>query len=238
MTGGDYHNRYKEWRGRHEAKKLKLQWPATQEDWIQRWRESLKVIAEKATQLRNDRDVYNTYRKIVLNPELDKSNEFLLLIEDMYISHVLTGVRILDDQDTRSHSMYNLIAEITYHDQQITKDWVLAEYGKKMRSFAEDDYTRNWGADQYPDKNRLQNDLCQLTISCRNLRDICNKYIAHTDRERPELKLEYREINEAIDVVYELAERYYLLLFAAPWAGSSVDPWTDIFEIAWNRQRG
>ena len=131
-----------------------------------------------------------------------------------------------------------LIAEITYHREQITKDWFLAEYGKKMRRFAEDNYTRDWGGDQYPDKNRLQNDLCRLTISCRNLREICNKYIAHIDRERPRLNLEYREINEAVDVVYELVERYYFLLFAAPWRGFSVDPWTDILDIPWNRQRG
>ncbi len=238
MSSSDCHQHYKKWQKRHEDEKKRGNWPTTQDGWVDRWREALNVIANEADKLREDRDIYNTYRRIVLNnPRLDKRNEFLVLVEDMYISHALIGIRKFDDRDPQSHSMYNLIAEIIIHHDQITKSWFVGQYDPELRQNAEKNYDRDWGSGPQPDKEKLRDDLCSLVISCSKIREICNKYIAHIDREQPRLGVTYSEIDKAIDVIYGLSERYYLLLFAESRSSISMPAFTNIFDIPWNHKK-
>lgn len=185
-------------------------------------------------QLRDDRDVYNEYHGIVRdNPDLDKSNEFLVLIEAMYFSHILVALRRFDDRDARSHSIRNLIAELREHRERITKEWFVGQYPQESRAIAERDWVPFSGAGPCLCERVLREDLGSLTEACRNIRPIVNKHIGHTDRKRSRLQVSYREINQAVDTVCDLVVRYYRLLYAQEPSWPSPRAWAHIFKRPW-----
>ena len=58
---------------------------------------------------------------------------FFNLVDDMYVSHVLVAIRTLDDTDTRTYSLFNLIEEIRDHVSLLDKAWFVSRYPKNQR---------------------------------------------------------------------------------------------------------
>jgi hypothetical protein len=195
------------------------------------------VIRDKATDLHNDHEIYHTYLKTVLaNPGLDKGNEFFLLVERMYVSHMLVSLRTFDDTDLRSHSLCNLVEEMQDHPQEITRKWFVRGYGRSLRSFGERDFSKYWGRGPCLSGRRLERDRLEVKRSCAKVRHVVNKWIAHNARRRRPTTLSHAEIDTALETVYEIMKRYYLLLRRADWLGSPLSPWIHIFDVPWNPQ--
>jgi hypothetical protein len=206
-------------------------------DLIDRWRRSLNEIRDKVTDLWNDREIYRTCLETILNnPKLDKTNEFFLFLERMYVSHMLIALRTFDDTDPRSYSLCNLIDEIHDHFEEITCDWFVQPYQKEHNPWGKSDFSNLCGPGEHPCKQQLCAHRKCVKDSCSRIRTIVNTWIAHNAREKPKISLNYEDIDETLDSVYELMQYYYLLLFQTRWDGSSDSGWTDVFDIPWKHQ--
>jgi len=202
-----------EWQCRRKKAKSKRRWPFARRGWLARWRASLKVIEQTVCELRDARDMYSTFNTVVFgNPKLDKSNEFLVLIEDMYHNYLLVKLRTLGDTNFRSHSLYNLIEEVLDHTDRVSKEWFISRWRSSLVHKGRQTFADDWGGGRYPARRRLRADLSRLKCACRNARSIVNRYIAHTDRTRRKLILDHIQMNEAVDTVYELWQRYCRLV--------------------------
>lgn len=219
------------WQRDREKKKVKLRWPCTPRGWLTRWNKSLDVIGHKVYDLRDARDMYAAYSAIIFNNrQLDKRNEFLVLIQDMYLSYMLVMIRTLDDTDLRSHSLYNLIEEVLDHAEHLSKDWYVGQYRPQLRDIGRETYERDWGKGPYPSTSRIRNDLFRLKRDCGKARSIVNGYLAHTARRRCRTTLSYREMDAMVDSVCELWRKYCLLVHGTAWDRPAAHGWERIFE--------
>jgi hypothetical protein len=226
-----------QWQRERNKKKTKLRWPSTRRGWLNRWKKSLEVLEEQVHRLRDAKDMYNAYTKIVFdNPQLDKSNEFLVLIEDMYLNYMLIGIRRLDDRDFRSHSLYNLIEEIFDRREHVSKAWYIRQYKRQLKSTAKKAYERTWGTGLYPAKSRLRADLCRLKRDCGTARRIVNKYLAHTGRRRHKMTLSFEETNALVKNIHEMWHKYWSLVAVTCWACSEAHGWERIFDKPFRHQ--
>lgn len=185
-----------------------------------------------------DWQIYKTYQRTVSqNPKLDRNNAFFAFIERIYVSHMLVALRTFDDRDLRSHSLYNLINELLTNNQHVTRDWFFRRYRRQLRHIVEPRFQSDWGSGGFLSKRKLLGDRRLLTNSCRQIRQVVNKYIAHTARRRRRVALNYEEIDQAFDDICQLVKRYNLLLFRLDWHPSSTPDWTAVFDIAWKSCR-
>lgn len=220
-----------------DYKKKKMNWPETRSGWIRRWKNSVKLLSDRATDLGDDREIYQTYLETILNnTRLDKSNEIFVLLEQMYLSHILVALRTFDDEDLRSHSLYNLIEEILDHPEVITRDWFITGFAKRMKCSTERDFVSTWRKGPHLSRRTLRADLSLIKRSCKKIRRVVNKYIAHNARRRQPAQLTFGEINTAMDNINEIVTRYYFLLCRARLHKLSSPSWTQVFDVPWNSQ--
>jgi hypothetical protein len=173
----------------------------------------LRAVEEKVHKLKDAGEMYGRFTEVVFdNEQVDKSNEFLLLIEDMYLTHMLVGLRTLDDTDLRSHSLYNLIEEVLDHREYLPRKRFIDRWGRRLARKGREVYENDWGTGDYPARSRVQNDLSRLKRACKQIRPIVNQHIAHTDRRRRKRRLNLGRMSEAIGTMYELWQRYSRLV--------------------------
>ena len=217
------------------AKKLaNMEWPTTRAGWIARWKRHLTVIRDKVRDLWADRWRYNEYRKIVLsNAALDKRAGFFHLVDDMYVSHVLVAIRTFDDPDRRAYSLFNLIEEIRDHVSQLDKAWFVNRYRKDHRWIGERDFAKNWDGRNAISKRRVAADLRSLVALCRRARVAVDKHLAHNDKRKPKMAIAYKDVDAALDGIFELVSRYHALLFGSSWATPSLLSSAYVFKLPW-----
>ena len=228
--------------------KLAMSRPETQDDWLARWEKSLDVLGNKVYDLRDAREMYNYYVGVVFaNPHVDRRNAFLVLIENMYFAYMLVGLRTLNDKDSDSHSLHNLINEVLNHRKQVSREWriqsIQSHYhdnptaGELVADGIKPAYEQQWGGEPYPPACLIQDDICRLNGACEKARSIVNKTIAHMDiahmnRELPPLTLEWStEVDAAISTVLGLWQKYCLLINGTVWTRAAPpDGWQKIFD--------
>ena len=223
---------------KREKQKHKMRRPATRDGWIRRWKRSIIVIRDRATTLRTDREMYRRYvNAISNNPRLDNSNEFFLLLQRMYIAHMLVALRTFDDTDLRSYSLHNLIKEILDNSTVITREWFVRRYRKSLAWAGDRDFSEHWGKGVYLSRQRLRADLRAVRTACRKVRTVVNKWIAHNARRRRAVQLTWGEVDNALDTVYEVMARYHLLIMRAQWGGFDLRAdWMEVFDVPWNTE--
>ena len=192
----------------HGGKKGKSQSPRTPSEWLERWNGSLEVLGHKLYDLRDARDMYDTYIKIIFSNNQLKHNTFLVLVEEMYLNYMLVGIRRLDDCDARSNSLRHLITEILGHKEYLPRRATEPQH----------------------------DDLCQLCNACAKARSIVDKHLAHTDRNAPQITLCYEEMNATVDGLLALWRKYCELVNGTAWFRPEPHGWEQIFNKPFRQQ--
>lgn len=219
------------WEENREKQKSKLRWPRTSRGWLNRWDRSLDVIGHKVYDLRDATKMYATYIAAIFdNHQLDKRNEFLVLIQDMYLSYMLIAIRTLDDTDLRSHSLYNLIEEVRDHAEHLSKDWYVGLYTPKLRNIGRKTYECHWGKGPHPAISRIRKDLSHLRCDCAKARYIVNKCLAHTARRRHRATLNFEELDSMVNSALELWRKYCLLIHGTAWERPAHHGWERVLD--------
>lgn len=172
---------------------------------------SLEVLGHKIYDLRDARDMYDTYIKIVFSNNQLKHNTFLVLVEDMYLNYMLVGIRRLDDPNARSNSLRHIIKEILDHKEHLPP----------VRATAPQ-----------------HDDLCQLCNACAKARLIVNKHLAHTERNAPQITLCYEELNTTVNGLLALWKKYCELVKGTAWSRPEPHGWERIFDKPFKQQSG
>lgn len=215
--------------------------PTTTNGFISRWRRSFKISRDRATNLYCDREVYREYERIIVaNPNLDLRAEFFHLVRNMYVSHVLVAIRSLTDFNPKSHSLWGLMKEIRDNATQLKREWFARRYRKYKvgvfpKPIGNDIFRREWGKLTYVDPKRVDRDMRRLLTLCHRIRLVVNKQIAHNDRRKPASvkKLTFGEVDKAIDGIFDLVDRYNVLLFGPNWGTPLVLPSAHVFQLPW-----
>ena len=137
------------------------------------------------------------------------------------MSHVLVAIRTFDDTDTRTYSLFNLIEEIRDHVSQLDKSWFVNRYPKDQRWIGERDFRENWNGKKTISKQRVKADLRSLVALGRHVRLAVNQNLAHNAKRKPVKTIAYKDVDAALDGIFELVSRYHALLFGSSWATPS-----------------
>jgi hypothetical protein len=60
--------------------------------------------------------------------------------------------------------------------------------------------------------DELKKDLEELNVTCGKVKDFVNQFVAHHDRNRSSTVLTHRELNDAVETVIRIFEKYYQLI--------------------------
>jgi hypothetical protein len=153
------------------------------------------------------------------------------------IEHIILGVRRQVDRDKRARSLRNLLEEIIARPDGYALDACVA------RSLERAD---GWGfqghRDQYEaearalyvqvadasgtqfDVPKLQADLAELASLCADLKTIADKYIAHKDREAPDIGVDFATLDDRIAKLRALQRKYTRLFDGGSAGAGEPDP--------------
>lgn len=88
----------------------------------------------------------------------------------------------------------------------------------------------------------LSADSDALEKATRTIKEFTDKVVAHRDRRPPSAVPTYSELHVAVEVVFDLACKYHMLLkqaaFMFPVAQWVGEEWKDLFATPWVRLRG
>jgi len=218
---------------RRQQQKARRRWPITRQGWINRWRKSMLRIRDRVTELWVDREVYRRYREIIeSNSALPKNNLFFSTLRNMYVSHVAMALRTFGDTDLRSYSLHNLIEEIHDHANQITRARFVRRWPTQQRAIGENIFRSNWGRHRL-NKTWLKRDIKALLSHYRIVKRLADKFVAHDDRRKARKLPTYKQLDSALDNIFEMVSRYCTLLLGHAWGTPNMQKWTGVFERPW-----
>jgi hypothetical protein len=213
--------------------KRNCQQSSTQCDWLARCCESLDIIGRRIYDLRDARDMYETYTGIVRSNPQVHGNVFLELLDEMYVTYMLIGIRSVRDTDRRSHSLYNVIKEVCDRRECLSKKWFVDRHRPECADDAERRFEENWGNGGFPAEHVLTNDLSLLDAACKKARQICNEYLAHNDRRRQNITLDLEKMRPDVDTILHLWRKYCDLVRGTAWSRDPPYAWEQVFDKPW-----
>lgn len=202
----------------------------------QRWR---KQIESELIHLLGSRQIYKTYGEMVMNNEAVQKGGPLFhnWIVDNYVTFVAMSIRRQADTDDDVVSLARLIADIRDNPESLTREGHVFRY-KNMPlglgpGIGDQTFTENAGAGEHIDPLFADKDLEKLKQASRKVNLLANRTIAHKSRKAVP-KLTFNDVDEAIEAIKEIAQKYILLLTAGHNVLEPVmDDWQEIFTKKW-----
>jgi hypothetical protein len=181
------------------------------DDQMAQWLTSLERINAEIQELWLDRHIWRGTRDIAAKSSAAvRGSFFVAWLGVQYYRRAAIAVRTMVDTDKRTDSFVNLLKSIEPHVMKLP------------------------GANTF-EPGQVRRDMAALKKAARLITPYVNKHLAHVDRTpTPEIP-EYAEIDDAVQLLGELLERYELLLKNVDF---KVGPffafnWTSVFHEAW-----
>ncbi|MEP7167709.1 MAG: hypothetical protein ABI758_07095 [Candidatus Woesebacteria bacterium] len=212
---------------------------------IESLKKEIKKITDDVSDLMWDRKMYSEFINIIKqNPRIDKPNFFYDFVKTGYVSHIILGICRQADKDEKALSLLNLLEKIFNSSEKITKDWFASPY--KGPVLSEDhgraDFERHFGKLDFVDPSIVYADMGNLIFYTKGIRKYRDKRIAHFDKGEVtfDKDFSFATFDKAVEIIEELARKYYLLLHQA-WMPDllptdTTDDYREIFYEPWIRQ--
>lgn len=147
------------------------------------------------------------------NPKINKPNIFLDYIKINYVSTLIVAICRQIDEDQGSISLINLLYEIYDNVEKITKIWFASQYKTIGIEHGKKDFEENFGNLEYIDPGIVYADIGNLLFYTKEIKKFRNKRVAHLDRNKKiKFDIDFNALNQSIDLIEEIIEKYYLLL--------------------------
>lgn len=207
----------------------------------QKWILMLKQIEDSISKLLGNRFFFREFMSIVeANSQLPENNYFIIWIWENYLYNAAIGVRRFVDKDPRSISLYLLLMDIKKHPEILSRERYTALF--KDSGFANDSNYINQGFDKLIGKGKdhidpedVAEDIKKLTEKTEVLKTYVNKTLAHLDKEKLEKLPTIKDLDDSLDLIENLVQKYYAIFHAGRVGLLPVPqrPWKNIFKVPW-----
>lgn len=209
------------------------------EKWV-RWLEEIKQQVYSAME---SRLIYRETSEIIqANSDLPKESAFYGRFQLWYAESALMAVRRQTKIDTQAISLARLMREIQQSPELINREyWVGLFEGYVIEHLADGMFDRIAGVGaKHIDPTGVEQDLSnlrQLVASCETWAD---KRVAHFDHGVAPKPPTYKQLDDAMDVIGGMLQKYYNLVTADTIAYTTPEilhNWKRVFEHAWLPQQ-
>ena len=205
------------------------------------WILILKQIENSVSKLLENRFFFREFMSIVeANPQLPENNYFIVWIWENYLYNAAIGIRRFMDKDTKSVSLYLLLKDIKENPEILSRERYTALF--KDTGFADDYNYINQCFDKlvgegkdHIDPTDVEGDIKRLIERTEVLRTYVNKTIAHLDKEKLKKLPTIKNLDDSVDLLDELVQKYYAIFHAGSIILQPVPqlPWKNIFKVPW-----
>jgi|CXWL01.1.fsa_nt_gi hypothetical protein len=211
-----------------------------------KWDEWLETIKTEVTSLVVNRHIFWEVGKMIeANSKLQKSSSFYAWMGNVYVSDAVMGVRRQLDTHKDCISLAKLLREIIATPTVLSRARYLHVYLEnsgsddvrkflEKRANAEFDTFAGKGSD-HADVSRVERDSLELQAIGETIKHYGDRKVAHLDRSRIKHLPTFNELNECIDCIERIFEKYMLAFRAISY--TTLPTWTYdwkvIFAEAW-----
>ena len=207
---------------------------------FEKWEKWLETIRVEVTDLVRSKHIFWKLGDIVKNnPKIQKPNSFYKFAGETYFAYAVMGIRRQIKPHKDSVSFAGLLQEIIEMPCVLSRKRFVALYERGAQFEANHDFTEfAQGKAEHIDPDIVQRNLHKLQELARAVEDLADRQFAHYDK-RPAKKVpSFGELDDCIDFLAELTEKYWLLFKAADirndWVPTPVeDCWEEIFRQPW-----
>ncbi len=207
---------------------------------LEKWERWLVAIYDEIVHLADSRQVYTETSKVILsNDALPKDNDFFVFLQEWYVHSIVMDLRRQLKTDSDSISLAGFLKDIAGASHLLSRDRFVNMVNKDGReeqlcNEAFDKYAGE--GEDYISSQRVEEDLRKF----QDLSDKCEAYadrlIAHHDKRGLSVVPSYQELNDALDFMNELLQKYFCLIRGNTL--QSVTPvilnnWKTIFNVPW-----
>lgn len=206
---------------------------------LEKWNRWIAQIETDMINLLSARQIYKGYGEIVVaNPEVQAEGAtFHSFVVDGYVTQISMAVRRQLDTDPDTISLAHLITEIKDNPGAITRADYVARYKDMPMGVGEaignQHFTELAGPGDNFDPAIAQADLETLKEASRKLKSLADRKIAHRSKQ-PSPKMTFNEVDECIEVIKKLAQKYITLLTGG---NHELEPvlldWREAFTKTW-----
>lgn len=209
---------------------------------FEKWERWLETIREEVMDLVRSKHIFWKLGDIVKNnPKIQKPNSFYKFAGDTYVAYSVMSVRrqIKYSKCKQSISFVGLLKEIIQTPCVLSRERFVALYGKDAQFEANHDFAQfTQEYTDYIDPCLVHQDLHKLKELGNKVEEFADRQIAHYDK-RPAKKVpSFGELDDCIDFLAELTEKYWFLFKSVDirddWVPTPVeDHWEEIFRQPW-----
>ena len=213
-------------------------------DWIERIRGEITKL------FFHDHVFWEVQDIIRTNPRLEQSKSYFYeWMGDAFVYSAAMFVRRQIDMRRDSISLLRLLRELSrnptlinrenFLDRTTLRNTVLARINSKHTNKAEEIFDEFVGIGKnHLERDEINDDIKQLMDQSRRFKEFADHYVAHhSSKEMPSDNPTFSDLDDCIDFMVSLLEKYYLLVTGnrmPSLSKESFDPiWKDIFTFAW-----
>ena len=213
-----------------------------------KWTRWIDRISAELVRSSVDREVFEQWEAVIQrNPSLDMNNRFMSLIWSSYFDRQVLVVRRQVQCKKPSISLVRLLHEVADYSAHLSRQAFVTSYTRPefrdtwregQRLF--DSFAGRGGTHVSP--VRVKADAARLTRVSGGLKYLSDKWLAHSDPRRRWPRLGFRQLNRALDALYDAWHRYHVLVRRGP---INADPkflagsdWQHVFDVPWRTKDG
>jgi hypothetical protein len=204
---------------------------------LEKWNSWLDIIQADIQNVLTNHHIYLEVQEIInKNPKIQIGSAFYELMADVYHESMVMGIRRQLDNRKDSISLKRLLDEIIQNTEILSRNHYVKLYKILPSHIAHRDFDNLAGEGrEYFEPIIAKEDLRLLELKAKNLKTFGNKKIAHMDKSELNELPTYGELNDCIEYLKVLIEKYLRIFRAGSY---EIIPafqydWKEIFKYPW-----
>lgn len=211
---------------------------------LDRWNGWLERVNDELLVLHMNRDVWRKTIEMMQATDAvrDTGGFFADWITRLYVDAQVMRIRRQAEDSKGVVSLGRLMSSIRKQPEILTRERHVALYLDKypddpvMKMVAIEEFNSLWDHDaSYADPERVAADIEKLRAMIDPVKEFANKHVAHLDHTPVGQTPTFDELDQAVNTLGELFERYHLAVTGV--AGSTtptiINDWMAPFQVAW-----
>jgi len=210
----------------------------------QEWLDAMRIIWEEAVELLDYRLVYRRIQDMIRrNPRLPNDSLVYKWINASYAYSTSMAVRRLVDPSRGTISLRRLLEQIANRPTGITRAWFVGTSDRSKEALPVQDWSSadrefdelTGTRDPYASAAVVKADFDKLWQAGETIQQYTHEYLAHRSARPTTWLVTYGNLNEAIDAITQIADRYARLLkVGVVMVPPLPEDFLDVFRVPWD----